>query len=109
MTCQKPWTCTVADLFTDEAERAFAYLRDFAKIHYEFLGSHVVKHYARDGNPALSEITLWRCAAARAVEERIICQMRLTPAGAANPPPAPIWRSLIYRGSSTDHEERTER
>lgn len=92
----------MADLFTSEADRAFAFLRDFAKVHYEFLGFHVVDRYAFEGNPLPSDVKVWRTAAARAAEERIICQVRLTPAGAANPPQSPIWRSLIYRGSNSE-------
>lgn len=96
----------VADLFTSEAERTFAFLRDFAKTHYEFLGFHVVNRYVSEIDTPISDIKVWhwRGAAARAVDERIICQVRLTPAGAANPPQAPIWRSLIYRGNVVNEE-----
>lgn len=86
----------MADLFTDAEELALAFIREFAATHYEFLGVQVVRRYEGE---SFEDPSVWRRAAARAVDERIICQAGLTPAGAANPPPAPIWRSLIYRGA----------
>lgn len=87
----------MADLFTNWEDAAYALLRSYAQTHYEFLGEHVIRAAQEEGISA-GDVEAWRVVAGRAITERVMVRAGMTPAGAANPPPRAIWRSLVYRG-----------